>query len=667
MSDIFISYKREDREVARKVASALEKEGWIVWWDPKLRTGEHFDVVIEEALTAAKCVIVLWSEGSLKSQYVRDEATYALEHNKLVPVAIEAVEMPFRFRGIQTLRLLAWDGSRDSSEFRKLVDDVAAIVSDSDKIAADTAHHIEERLSEQEQQRLEEEAKRKTKKESPGARIPNRLLSAELLRGGPTSRMIGWCGLATLLLGYVATTLGRIFEVKLFEFVGPDRLLSVHAGMKFAVAALFVVGYFLLVVWVYCRFLRELENPKRQLWAGAVAGCGLLLAGGSIYAALPPRPNVLALLDKETGLWNRILLQQNVEGGGLKVSKVDPSAERQVWSTAQGLTAILVNGGTGLTKTDAEQIREHLEFIEKVRLPNEEGWGYFEQIDWGVTEIAGWVVLAYLESTQSDTVNLVWENDSEKAFQRVGQYLRILKSRQLASGGWAPISQKDNEKLGRTYSTTMALWAFIEAKKHPEMGKRIGSAYDKAIKDGIQWLLAKYDERLDSWVPNPERPRQTERVPGLNAQVLYVLEKARPEFGFLFEGDSHYLRALMQFQRSIGDDETDSSVSLVSRPASSNDRMHDADNYLRPSKFQLEGSTFLWFPWSLALCSQLSERVIVDKTARGCQLLLGRVNELIAFAKHEPSTYVMAESLLAIKLQIKAIINRQLATSQGIS
>ena len=32
-----------------------------------------------------------------KSQYVRDEATYALEHKKLVPVAIEAVKMPFRF------------------------------------------------------------------------------------------------------------------------------------------------------------------------------------------------------------------------------------------------------------------------------------------------------------------------------------------------------------------------------------------------------------------------------------------------------------------------------------------------------------------------------------------------------------------------------------------
>ena len=47
MSDIFISYKREEQPEARKLADALEREGWTVWWDPKLRAGEHFDDVIE--------------------------------------------------------------------------------------------------------------------------------------------------------------------------------------------------------------------------------------------------------------------------------------------------------------------------------------------------------------------------------------------------------------------------------------------------------------------------------------------------------------------------------------------------------------------------------------------------------------------------------------------
>jgi hypothetical protein len=45
-----------------------------------------------------------------------------------VPVAIESVKLPFRFRGVHTPSLLGWDGSKDLPEFRTLVEDIAAIV-----------------------------------------------------------------------------------------------------------------------------------------------------------------------------------------------------------------------------------------------------------------------------------------------------------------------------------------------------------------------------------------------------------------------------------------------------------------------------------------------------------------------------------------------------------
>lgn len=128
MSDIFISYKREEQTSARQLADALEQEGLSVWWDPKLRVGEHFDDVIENALDQASCVIVMWSERSVQSRYVRDEAMYALERDKLVPLAVENVALPFRFKGVHTLSLLGWDGSRDFAEFRRLVDDISAIL-----------------------------------------------------------------------------------------------------------------------------------------------------------------------------------------------------------------------------------------------------------------------------------------------------------------------------------------------------------------------------------------------------------------------------------------------------------------------------------------------------------------------------------------------------------
>jgi len=126
MTDIFISYKREDQKVAKTLAEALEAEGRSVWWDPKLQAGEHFDTVIEKALQEARCVVVLWSARSIQSQYVKDEASYALKLGKLVPAAIEPAEPPFRFQGLHTVDLSGWDGDSGFLAFRKLADDLSA-------------------------------------------------------------------------------------------------------------------------------------------------------------------------------------------------------------------------------------------------------------------------------------------------------------------------------------------------------------------------------------------------------------------------------------------------------------------------------------------------------------------------------------------------------------
>lgn len=124
MSDIFISYKREDQTEAKALAESLEKIGWTVWWDPQLRAGERFDEVIERELSNAKLVIVIWSRRAIQSQYVKDEATYALGLNKLIPVAIDDVSLPFRFQGLHTISLAGWRGSSAAPAFQKLVVDI---------------------------------------------------------------------------------------------------------------------------------------------------------------------------------------------------------------------------------------------------------------------------------------------------------------------------------------------------------------------------------------------------------------------------------------------------------------------------------------------------------------------------------------------------------------
>lgn len=120
MDDLFISYKREERDKARQLADALESRGWSVWWDPKLRAGEHFDDVIEQTIRNVKCVIVLWSKLAIASRYIKDEANYALKLQKLVPVTLDEAEPPFRFQGLHTIALRAWDGSVLSPAFQEL-------------------------------------------------------------------------------------------------------------------------------------------------------------------------------------------------------------------------------------------------------------------------------------------------------------------------------------------------------------------------------------------------------------------------------------------------------------------------------------------------------------------------------------------------------------------
>jgi len=62
--DIFLSYARIDRAAARMFAEAFADEGFSVWWDAALHSGETFDEVIERNLREASAVVVLWSPRS---------------------------------------------------------------------------------------------------------------------------------------------------------------------------------------------------------------------------------------------------------------------------------------------------------------------------------------------------------------------------------------------------------------------------------------------------------------------------------------------------------------------------------------------------------------------------------------------------------------------------
>ncbi|MFA9562527.1 MAG: toll/interleukin-1 receptor domain-containing protein, partial [Nitrospirota bacterium] len=117
MKDVFVSYASEDRAIAQRLALGLEASGISVWWDRQIQVGSEWDKTIEEALTAAKCVVVLWTGHAKQSRWVRAEARAALNQEKVVPVMLEADAIPLAFTGIQALRFLGWEGGPGSKEY----------------------------------------------------------------------------------------------------------------------------------------------------------------------------------------------------------------------------------------------------------------------------------------------------------------------------------------------------------------------------------------------------------------------------------------------------------------------------------------------------------------------------------------------------------------------
>lgn len=127
MTRLFISYATENRSTAAQLASILADRSWEVWWDRRLIPGSLFDEVIEEQLEEAQAVIVMWSTTSVASQWVRAEATAAVERGVMIPVMIEPCRIPLRFRNVQTIDLADWDGDPADSRIELLHEAVKAV------------------------------------------------------------------------------------------------------------------------------------------------------------------------------------------------------------------------------------------------------------------------------------------------------------------------------------------------------------------------------------------------------------------------------------------------------------------------------------------------------------------------------------------------------------
>lgn len=81
MAQVFISYNKRDRALVERIRDALADAGLSVWWDDNITPREYWDHTLEREIGAANYVLVLWTENSIDSKWVRTEVAWTNKNN----------------------------------------------------------------------------------------------------------------------------------------------------------------------------------------------------------------------------------------------------------------------------------------------------------------------------------------------------------------------------------------------------------------------------------------------------------------------------------------------------------------------------------------------------------------------------------------------------------
>jgi hypothetical protein len=116
---VFISYAYSDSERVKQIRDYLEIKGFVVS-EPEttVRIGDDISKAVNNALQSSDCIVLVLSQQSASSEWVKKEIEKAKEMGKrLYPVRIDDVSPP---ADIATIRF-ADLRNKDDNEMRKLV------------------------------------------------------------------------------------------------------------------------------------------------------------------------------------------------------------------------------------------------------------------------------------------------------------------------------------------------------------------------------------------------------------------------------------------------------------------------------------------------------------------------------------------------------------------
>lgn len=128
MTDVFISYKREERGRCVAIYNALIDLKLSVWFDAHIEPGTDFDREIEREVRRAKSVLVLWSELAADSDWIRAEARTGRQNERLVAVRLDDCLPPLEFASVQAVDLFDRRDFQSGEGWRQIVSRIGRLV-----------------------------------------------------------------------------------------------------------------------------------------------------------------------------------------------------------------------------------------------------------------------------------------------------------------------------------------------------------------------------------------------------------------------------------------------------------------------------------------------------------------------------------------------------------
>src|SRR5262249_12002664 len=103
MTQVFVSYAREDHRAALPIIEAISEAGLTVWHSDAILPGDTVMREVRRALDTAQCVVVLWSEAAAQSRLLQQElhrVIQAWSSDRLVLAALDDGPLPLGLRDL---------------------------------------------------------------------------------------------------------------------------------------------------------------------------------------------------------------------------------------------------------------------------------------------------------------------------------------------------------------------------------------------------------------------------------------------------------------------------------------------------------------------------------------------------------------------------------------